>query len=879
MARSKMERSLLAIFLIAVLSSLGNVALAFAEGRPAESMTLANGLKVVLKDEPYGSLVALELWIGAGSADEEPGQAGIAHVVEHILFRGSSADTGTKLAGQMEGLGARMNAFTARDQTVFHVVLPAPQLYKGLRFLAQMIQLPVPEQARFSKEIQVVLQEWEKGQDDPRARATVSLFKLVYGGHPYGRPVLGTPATLKQLTWHDVSRFYQSWYMANNMTLVVVGNFSSAPVKSEIEHLFSLIPQAPLPPRKRPVLTVQSRPRISVINTSARQARLLLGFPIPPGSDPQTLPLDLLAFILGRGETSRLAQSVKIERGLVNAISASASTRKGPGIFIVRAETEPGKILDALRAILGEVYRLREQPVEPSELSRAMANFHRFFVESKETVQRHARRLGRFQRRYGTPNYEASYLSALGAIGPDALSATAQQFLTTDKLSVALVIPEGRAAELDALDLEKMSLEAEIKFSAPATTAQDRVVKAILDNGLRVVIQENSRLPLVAMHAAATGGLAAEDSRNNGIHNFIVSMLTKGTAHFTGSRLAHDVEQLAGTMRGSTTYSAVNFSAIFPEQEQVHGLELFLDALFHSSFPEESLEKTRQEILHRIKNDEERLRSRATRLFYQSLFATHPYRRSLLGRPDIIAGFSRQDLLDRYRELFSPDRTVLAIVGRVNAERVLRRITERLAPLTAHGSQFRAPAVESPPHEKRVEKLTIKAHQTHLVLGFLGPPQGEADYFAMKVTEAILSPIGGRLFRDLRDDKGLAYSVRAFTLESPLQGAFAVYAATEPARFEEMKEGILAELRRLQEVEVPEDEIRRAKTYLLGSYENRRQTDSAKAADLALRELFGSSADPQAYRQGIQGVTPERVQAFARRYFLLNRYTLAVLGP
>jgi len=330
---------------------------------------------------------------------------------------------------------------------------------------------------------------------------------------------------------------------------------------------------------------------------------------------------------------------------------------------------------------------------------------------------------------------------------------------------------------------------------------------------------------------------------------------------------------------GSISHSAVNFSATFPGQALGQGLELFLDALFYSSFPEASLEKTREEILRRIKNEEERIRPRVTRLFYQTLFAVHPYRLSLLGRHDVIAGISRQELLDRYRQLFAPDRTVVAIVGRVNGEDILLRIRARLNSLKRHGAQFPSPHKESPPVDKRVEKRTIQAHQSHLVLGYLAPSQREPDYFPMKVAEVILSHIGGRLFRALRDARGLAYAIRAFTLENPFQGAFAVYAATDPARVDETKEGILAELYKLQQAEIPEAELDRAKNYLLGSFEIRRQTNMAMASDLALNELFGTAFDPQTYRRGIQDVSAADVQSFARKYLIPNRYTLAVLGP
>ena len=863
-----MQKILVALIAISALTAVGCATPAFGGAAPAESMTLSNGLKIILKNQPYGGLVALELWVGAGSADEDPGQAGIAHVVEHIMFRGSAGQGQTKLAGQIESLGARVNAFTSRDHTLFHIVLPSRQLIRGLQLLAQMIRLPPPAQGQLPNEIQVVLQEWKQGQDDPSSRATVALFKSVYGDHPYGRPILGTPDTLKRITWRDIHSFYDSWYVANNMNLFVVGNFAVGSAKSEIERLFTAIRQAPLPSRIRPDLIDQPRSRMNVTKTSVRHGHLMLGFPIPPGSDPQTLPLDVLAFILGRGESSRLARSLKSEQRLVNSISAYASIRKGPGIFIVRAETETDKALPALRAILEEVYRLREHSVEPFELNRAVANFNRFFFESKETVQRHARQLGRFQRRYGTPNYETSYLNALRAINPENLKTVAQQFLKTAKLSVSLIIPERITLELDDLGLEQMSLQAESQFRPIHPPAQDRIIGATLENGLRVVIQENSKLPLISIHAAAPGGILAENDENNGIHNFVISMLTKGTERLKGPQLTRNVEQLAGTMSGSISHSAVNFSATFPEQELGQGLELFLDALFYSSFPEASLEKTREEILRRIKNEEERIRPRVTRLFYQTLFAVHPYRLSFLGRHDVIAGISRQELLDRYRQLFAPDRTVVAIVGRVNGEDILLRIRARLNSLKRHGAQFPSPHKESPPVDKRVEKRTIQAHQSHLVLGYLAPSQREPDYFPMKVAEVILSHIGGRLFRALRDARGLAYAIRAVTLENPFQGAFAVYAATDPARVDETKEGILAELYKLQQAEIPEAELDRAKNYLLGSFEIRRQTNMAMASDLALNELFGTAFDPQTYRRGIQDVSAADVQSFARNYLI-----------
>jgi zinc protease len=258
-------------------------------------------------------------------------------------------------------------------------------------------------------------------------------------------------------------------------------------------------------------------------------------------------------------------------------------------------------------------------------------------------------------------------------------------------------------------------------------------------------------------------------------------MLTQGTSHRTSLQLVQETERLGGSVNGSAGNNTLSLSGTFPSQEVERGLEIFLEVFLNPTFPEEELEKKRREVLIVIKSREEQARSQAFRLLYQILFSNHPYRLHPSGEKEQVLHFQREDLITHYRKLISPTRVVLTIIGDVDGENILRHLKEKLSSLRGEPSSFSLPPTVDGISEIRVEKKNTKTKQAHLVLGFPAPTKGMPDYFTMKVVQIILSAIGGRLFVELRDSQGLAYSVGAFSSDDPLQGTFGLYAATAPA--------------------------------------------------------------------------------------------------
>jgi zinc protease len=314
--------------------------------------TLDNGLRVVVQEDHFAPVVAIQVWVKAGSADETPDVAGAAHVHEHMIFKGTARRPVGAIAAEVESSGGNINAFTSADHTVYHVVLASRYCRTGLDILSDAMLNTTFDPHELEKELQVVMEEWKRGEDSPTSRAATELFRLAYTTHPYGRPVIGFRETVEALNRERVVNFYQRWYHPNNMTLVIVGDIDREVVRRNVTELFGARETVELPVRPRTAEPPQKELRLSAIDMNIEEFYLYLGYPIPPADHPDVFALDLLSFILGGGESARLVQTVQAEKELVNWISASAYTPEDAGLFILAAALEQEKISPAWKRCL-----------------------------------------------------------------------------------------------------------------------------------------------------------------------------------------------------------------------------------------------------------------------------------------------------------------------------------------------------------------------------------------------------------------------------------------------------------------------------------------------------------------------------------------------
>ena len=842
--------------------------------------TLPNGLKVVLVKDHSAPVVALNVWVRAGSADERPEEAGMAHVFEHMLFKGTERRAVGEIARTVEAAGGNINAFTSFDMTVYHITMASRDVDVGIDVLADAVQFSTFDAEELARETEVVVEEIRRGQDSPSRVLSQGLFSLAYEDHPYRLPVIGTEESVRSFTRDQLLRFHRHWYVPNNMTFVAVGDLDPENALARIEEAFNRAESREDIEHARTDEGEQSEPRSLLLRRDFEQTLLGIAFPITGFEDEDTAYLDLLSSLLGGGESSRLYRRVKDRDQLVHAISAGIYAPLDPGLFLVDAALDPDKLEATLAAVREEVDRLLRFGPSETELERVRVNLLSQEVREKETVQGQARKFGYYETLSRGVEVEEEYLARVRAATPRDVKRAAERYLRLDRASVVALVPQDARPELDEAGLlAALGTQFEQVDTWTAENLPGGIRRYVLPNGLRIVVKPNRAVPLVALRLSFLGGLLAETEQTQGLSSFLSELLAKGTEQRSATQIAAEIEGMAGGLAGFSGRNTFGITAEFLEDSLDRGLELFADVLLHPTFEPDELDKLRTETLAALKRREDSLAQKAFELFAEALYPGHPYRFPTLGTEKTVQEFD-QELLRRTWERYArPSNGVLSIVGDVDPDAVVEALALRLADW--HGLEpVRLPERQTPeaPSEPREVSIEKGKQQVHIVMGFPGLALDDPDEPALAVLTQVLSGQGGRLFVQLRDRQSLAYSVSAFSIEGVDPGSFAVYIASSPDKLEASLEGLRTELGRLFTEPVSPHELERAKAYLIGTHGISLQRYSAQAATLSLDELYGLGATHHlSYAERIEAVTPDDLKRVARRLIRLDSPLVAIV--
>ncbi|HTO68914.1 MAG TPA: pitrilysin family protein [Myxococcota bacterium] len=842
---------------------------------------LDNGLSVVLVEDHSAPVVALNVWVRTGSADEKPEQWGMAHVHEHMLFKGTERRGVGEIAATVEGAGGNINAFTSFDMTVYHITMASQDAAVGVDVLSDAVLHSTFDAGELAKEEEVVIEEIRRSDDTPDSMISKTLFETAYTQHPYRKEVIGTQESVRSFTRQGLLDFYHYWYVPNNMTFVAVGDFKSAEVLEQIKKAFAgAKPRAGLE-HPRAVEPPQTAPRTAVVQSDFEQSLLGMAWRGTAFRDPDTAYLDLLAMVLGGGDSSRLYREVKDRQQLVNSISASSYTPLDPGLFFVDCELDAGKIDASIAAIGEQVRRLREFGPSESELERARTNVLASQVHERETMMGQAQKYGYFEVLAGGLEQEERYLDQIRHATRADLQRVAEKYLVPEHATViALLAKDAKGAVTDA------SLLAALERGAGASQAQlsaetfrDDIREYKLPNGLRVLVKPSHSVPLVSLRLAFKGGLLAETESNEGITSFMSEMLSRGTESRSATQLATDVENIAADLSGFAGRNSFGLQGDFLAESLDSGLDLFTDMLLHPAFEPAEIEKLRVERKAALRRREDNLGTKAFELFQQALYPTHPYRFSSLGTDKSLAKLDRAALAKYWSTFAQPDNAVLGVVGDVDPDKFVQALAARLADWHGAGPvNLPSRTQPSAPVKPREVSLLKQKNQSHIVYGFLALTIEDPDLAALDVLTQVLGGQGGRLFVELRDRQSLAYSVTAFEMEGIDPGTFAVYMAGEPAKLDKSLAGIRAELERVVEAPVTDEELVRAKGYLIGTQAVSLQRYGAQAMVLSLDELYGLGPTYHLdYAKRIDAVTAADLQRVAKRVIRLDAPVVAII--
>ncbi len=843
--------------------------------------TLKNGMTVVLKENHGSAIVAVQVWVKAGSTTEPEKYAGISHVLEHMAFKGTKKRGVGEIAREVEGLGGDINAYTTFDHTVYHITIASRYLKNALDVLSDTLANSIFDEKELKKEIEVIMEEYRMNQDDPGQVASRTLFSSFFTHHPYGRPVIGYPRTISQINRDAVVSYFKKFYVPKNMVLVVAGDIKPEQVKPLVKKYMEPLKGETPPEVTRAVEPERKKINVVVKEMDTARVYLEIGFPGVSLRDEDVFAYDLLSMILGEGKTSRLYTKVKEEMGLVDSVYAYSFTPKDPGLLMISASCDPGNVKDAVNGILGEVYRVAAAGVAPSELARAKKKTVADFIYSLESQSSLARVLGFYETALGNAFFQDEYRDAILKVTAGEIQDVAKRYFKKGDFVLSLVIPKGKAGKLNRGELARMAAKAYKKAFQEGGERGESLRQLTLRNGIRVVVRENHSIPVVAVSAGFLGGVRAETQETNGACNLMSLMLTRGTAKHSASDLSRMIEDMAGSIDSFSGRNSFGLNGQFLSEDFERGVNLMAEMVLSPTFDENEIAKKKKEVLASIKAQKDSPVSDLIRLYMKSQYGTHPYGMDPLGTPERVNTFKRDTLVGFYKRLVYPGNMVISVSGDVDADYALSVISDAFEDFSREGdlSIKKKKKVKVLEKAVRVEKKIDKL-QAHFIIGFLGTDFSSSDRYALRVLASALAGQGGRLFKELRDRRSLAYSLTAFSSEQFDRGFFAFYMGTEGKKLTEGVDSMWSEIIRFLKEGIREEEVARARNYIIGNFEIGLQSNRSYAESLMFNILYGTGIDSiRKFPSRIMAVKKRDVERVARKYIDMKRYVLAILSP
>lgn len=831
----------------------------------AEVFTLPNGLTLIVEEDHSAPVASVQAWVQTGSIHEGRWLgAGLSHLLEHMLFKGTERRGASEFAQAVQDQGGYINAYTSFDRTVYWIDVPAKGAATAVELLADAIQNSSIPADELVKEREVIRREFAMGFDDPDRTASHALFETTYRAHPYRHPVIGHLEVFNQITREDLMSYYKTRYVPNNVFFVVVGAVSAAEIYAQLGAHFTA-PQRALPQEFIPSEPAQIGRRESHREFSTELTRLHLAWHVPDVAHPDVPALDVAAVALGGGRSSRLYQRLREERALVHSIDAWCWSPAETGLFGIDAVLEPGHRDDVHREAMALLDEVREQGVNAAEIEKAQKISLSQQLSQLTSMRGKANDLGANWLLTRNLRFSHDYLEALQRVTADDVRRVLSTYCRDANLSVISLNPTG-------------SLTKAARTTAGA--AKGEIQRFELPNGLRLLVREEARVPLVSLVATFKAGLLAESESNNGITRLLSRTLLKGTKTRTAEQIADELESVGGGIGSDGGNNSLSLSVRVMQPDFDRGLGILSDILLNASLPEKAISREREVQLASIKADEEEMTSVARNLLRQHLYEGHPFGLRTLGKPESVAKIGRDELEAFRDEYLVGGNGVIAIFGAVKADEVRAAVEKAFGPMPAG-----QPAIINPPQPKPLSasaeftELRPK-QQAVLMTGYHTVSLEHPDRAALDLIDEACSDLGSRLFLRIREEMGLAYFVGSSQLVGLAKGAFTFYLGTDPAKLVEVKAALHEEIAKLATDGLTAEELTRAKAKIIGQQDIRNQSNDALAFSCALDELYGLGFDHQdRWREEVEAVTIEDIRRVARNYFADQPGLTAIVTP
>jgi len=829
-----------------------------------EILQLDNGLQVVLLPNPGQPMVGIYTQVKVGSAVEDFATNGMSHMLEHLLFNGTRKYTQEELYAAADRAGAYNNAHTTDFYTDFMMVLPADRLETGLDLQSQMLFHSLIPADKFPKEQGIVLGELAQARDRGDSFADDALRQVLYGGTALEQPTLGTTATISALDRDGVAAFYERWYVPNNMVLTLAGNFDRGEALRLLREYYGQVPPRPLPPQE-----LATAPHLESTQTVVRrggQRRVLnLAFEAPTYASQDHVAFGVAVDLLAAEGTGILTRALAdLPADERPDLSAWWQDAPGFGRLVLQLELPEGAEPDGYyRLIQDAVIGALELGIQEQDLQEVVAMARTATLQQREQL----RMTGIYISEplvLGGPDALVSYLDRLALVAPGDVERMLRTWLV-DRPVVALLVEPSVAADAAV---------------GPASR-EATVERSVLPRGAVLVSQTSPGSQLMAIHVTVRGR-ALLDARHArpGALNLVHRLLDYGISGCDETCLARRLRSLGADVKWTDDprfpmddyYTNGEFSFVRVECPAENGAEvlaLLAEVAQFSTFTGEDLAREREEQLGLLQRREGTASWQASRLLAEGLYGDHPLALPAEGTTETVAAVTYDELRSLYRKAFQPENLVLAVVSPYSHAELAGMIPD----LADGGGEtaLEMPPLEPTPAPERLT-ATVGGPMAAIRLGAIRRVD-PADEAALELLVAVLSD---RLVMDLRETRGLSYSVGASVRLHGEQAVFAAWLNPPAPRLAEGEEALGAALRAFDATAIDQEELDTARAARQGRLMMRRLDSISRAYYLAMAELDGNVADYLQEIPAYDDVTLDDLQRVAAFFSELPLVTVVV---
>ena len=819
---------------------------------------LPNGQTLVVQENHSNPIVTIDTWVRTGSVNETDTNSGVAHFLEHLFFKGTKKHPVGEFDRILESKGAIINAATSKDFTHYYITIPSQHFDTALDLHADMLSDPQIPRKELEQERKVVLEEISKDLNSPAKKVFNNLNEMMYTHHPYKRKVIGSADVISTIRREEILEFFNDFYAPSNMVTIVVGDVDTNKVIEKVSKAFNSQYKKPVKKHFRKEFPIFAQKRM-VEYLDTQSGYMMLGFRGVNICDNETFALDVLAEILGGGKSSKFYKNIKEQKGIAYSISASNGSYRDDGIFYINANFIPANAEKVEKSIFDEITYIQKYGVTEEELNTAKKMIEQDTYYSRESTSNISTELGYILALTGSSSLYENYVENIKKVSASDVQRAAQKFLGVNKSAISIALPK---------KMEKLETKAEIKHTAQKISESQGMEKYLIDNKSVLIINKHDNNDIIAMSIIAKGGEFIEKHAGEG--TLVAGTMLKGTQKYSSQELAQLMEENGIKIEPACgeDYFTINVQTT---TSQIDLTLQILDEVFNNAlFDDYEVEKKRSEISNKIRQQKDVPMNVALEGFKTLIFENSVYSQTNSVLEKKLPIVTRENVIDYYNRILDSKNVVISVNGDVNSDKLIEAFGLILSDKKQPEFKYQNYKVTKLTSPKFISKTINDLQTAWLFLGWQASAVSDKkDFVTLKVINTILGGgMSSRMYKNLREQDGLAYQLGSAYTPKALGGIFLTYIGTNPETLNYSREKVQKEIERLKMEFVSDTELQDAKERLKGSFIVALETNSEKASVVGMFEALGFGFDYfEKYVKMIDEVSASDIVRVSNKYF------------